>query len=115
MKKLSILLSVSLLLTLGGCQKELEEENFAFRGDWDSPTYALQIYQNGSGVCNSNKLGVPLVCEGRVKIRNNKLIFTSTKDDSSMPRKKFDIDQRPTVDRSGATYMVLDGETFEKR
>lgn len=61
MKKLSTFLSLSLLLLLFGCQQELAEEDLIYRGDWDSATYALQIYSNGYGVCNTRKRGRPYV------------------------------------------------------
>lgn len=114
MKKIFLYVPIGLLLVMMACQKELAEENLLFRGDWDSPHYALQIYQNGSGVCNSNKGLFSTTCDGRVSIKDNKIIFTSNKDHSTMYRKKFDIDQRPSIDQNGVTFMILDGERFVK-
>jgi hypothetical protein len=102
------------VVTLTSCQRELEEEDLIFRGDWDSKTYALQIYSNGYGVCNSSKWG-GLTCEGYVTIREDKIVFTSKKENSTLPRKKFNIDQRPAIDASGNTFMILSGERFDKR
>lgn len=102
------------LLFLLGCQKELAEDDLIYRGDWDSPTYAIQIYSNGYGVCNSKRFG-GLTCEGYVRIRENKIVFTSNKESSTLARKAFRIEQTPAVDPAGNKYMVLDGERFTRR
>ena len=114
MKNVWTLTLLFFLVTLSSCQRELDEEDLIFRGDWDSSTYALQIYSNGYGVCNSRKWG-GLTCEGYVTIKQDKIVFTSNKDKSTLPRKKFNIDQRPTIDANGNTFMILSGERFEKR
>lgn len=101
-------------VTSTSCQRELAEDDLIFRGDWDSKNYALQIYSNGYGVCNTRKWG-GLTCEGYVTVRKDRIVFTSNKDSSTLPRKKFDIHQRPAIDASGITYMILNGERFEKR
>lgn len=115
MRKIFYFLSAMLLLNLIACQKELEEDDLIYRGDWDSKNYAIQIFRNGYGVVNSKKLGVSLTCEGRVSIKEDKIIFTSNVKDSTLPRKRFKINQKPTIDTNGITYMVLDNERFEKR
>jgi hypothetical protein len=102
------------LLLLLGCQKELAEEDLIYRGDWDSPTYALQIYSNGYGVCNSKRFG-GLTCEGYVRIRESKIVFTSNKESSTLARKAFRINESPAIDPNGVKYMVLDGERFTRR
>jgi hypothetical protein len=114
MKKLLPLLIILLSVSLLSCQRELDEEDLIYRGDWDSKTYALQIFSNGYGVCNTRKWG-GLTCEGYVTIRSNKIVFTSNRESSSLPRKKFDIDQRPQIDANGTNFMILDGERFERR
>lgn len=114
MKRLFPIFLLLLSVSITSCQKELAEDDLIFRGDWDSRTYALQIFSNGYGICNTRKWG-GLTCEGSVVIRKDRIIFTSNKDISTLPRKKFNIDQRPAVDANGVTYMILDGERFEKR
>lgn len=113
MKKLSTFPALSLLLLLFGCQQELAEEDLIYRGDWASATYALQIYSNGYGVCNTRKMG-GLTCEGYVTIRRSSIVFTSNTDKSTLGRKRFGIDRPPAIDANGSTYMILNGERFEK-
>lgn len=114
MKNLLPLLLILVSVSLISCQRQLAEEDLIYRGDWDSNTYALQIYSNGYGVCNTRKFG-GLTCEGYVTIRSSKIVFTSNKDTSTLPRKKFDIDQSPQTDANGITFMILDGQRFERR
>lgn len=114
MKTLISLVSLVLLLGIYSCQRPLAEEDLIFRGDWSSSKYALQIYGNGYGVCQSKKWGIGLVCEGYVTITNNRIVFTSTEEHSTLARKKFSIDQLPTTDSSGTVYMILEGDRFEK-
>jgi hypothetical protein len=114
MKHMLVLLFIGISLVLASCQRELDEEDLVFRGDWDSPTYALQIYSNGYGMANSRRLG-GLTVEGRVAVRGDRLIFTSNRENSSLPRKRFRINQRPDVEADGTVYMILDNESFTKR
>ena len=114
MKKLIPLFFLILSGSLISCQRQLDEDDLIYRGDWDSRTYALQIYSNGYGVCNTRKWG-GLTCEGYVTIRSSKIVFTSNKETSSLPRKKFDIDEQPQIDANGVIFMILDGERFERR
>src|SRR5690349_9162302 len=88
-------------------QEELSPENYNFRGSWDSRKYAIQIFSNGYGVLDIRNRGR---CEGNVKIRGNKMIFTSENEDDEIGYKRLDIDQRPTTDSTGVTYMVLEGQ-----
>jgi hypothetical protein len=87
-------------------QEELAPENHDFRGSWDSRKYAIQIFSNGSGNCDIKYRGR---CEGNVRIKGNKMIFTSENENDDVSYKKFHIDQRPVTDSLGVTYMVLDG------
>ena len=96
-----------LLVILGSClQEELAPENYPFRGSWDSEKYALQIFSNGSGFCDIKNRGR---CEGNVWVKGDKLVFMSENDDDEIGYKRFNIDQRPTTDEFGETYMILDG------
>ena len=98
-------------LAISSCQEELGPEDEIFRGTWDSSRYAIQIFQNGYGVCDIKNRGR---CEGNVKIRRGKIIFTSDNESSTVSRKAFDIDVPPTIDANGVEYMVLDGYRFER-
>lgn len=111
MNKYALLYAAGCFLLLTGCQRELDENDWVFSGDWESKHYALQIYRNGYGACNSRKWIVPVTYEGRVKITSNRIVFIDTEDEI---RKRFTIDQRPAKDSSGATFMVLDGERFTR-
>jgi hypothetical protein len=102
-----------LLLMALGCQRELSDEELLYTGDWQSSDYALQIFQNGYGVCNSKKYGVTLHFEGRVKINGNRMVFIDN-EDSALMRKRFRIDQRPATDPNGIIFMILDGQRFER-
>lgn len=106
--------SLFILVSLFSCQKPLEEEYLIFRGQWSSKKYALQIYGNGYGLCQSRKWGVGLVCEGYVTIKSGHIVFTSNQENATLARKKFTIDQKPAIDSSGITYMILEGDRFEK-
>lgn len=113
-KLLTFVCLLVITLSFSSCQKELDEEAHVFLGDWNSKTYALQIYSNGYGICNTKKWG-GLTCDGIVKVKSDRIVFTSKRESSTLLRKKFDIDQLPTVDAAGVTFMILDGERFEKR
>jgi len=101
-----------LLMTLG-CQQKLDSEELIYTGNWQSEKSALQIYQNGYGVCNSRQSGFVLHFQGRVKINGNRMVFVD-EDNSLVLRKRFRIDQPPTADPNGLTYMILDGQRFER-
>lgn len=97
---------------LSSClQEELSPENYEFRGSWDSKRYAIQIFSNGAGVLDIRNRGR---CEGNVWIKGSKMTFMSENDDDEIGYKKFHIDQRPTTDSRGVTYMILDGQRLEK-
>jgi len=103
---------LSLLFVVSSClQEELSPENYDFRGHWDSRKYAIQIYSNGSSVLDIRNRGR---CEGHVKIKGSKMTFWSENDDDEIGYKRFHIDQRPTTDSLGVTYMILDGHRLEK-
>jgi hypothetical protein len=93
-------------------QEELSPENYDFRGSWDSEKYAMQIFTNGSGFLDIKRRGR---CEGKVWVRGDKLVFQSESEDDEVGSKRFHIDQRPTTDTLGVTYMVLDGHRLVKQ
>jgi hypothetical protein len=100
------------ICSLTAClQEELSPENYEFRGNWDSRKYAIQIYSNGYGVCDIRNRGR---CEGNVRIKGNKMIFTSENENNGVAYKRFNIDQRPTTDTLGVTYIILDGHKLVK-
>lgn len=92
-------------------QEELAPENHDFRGSWDSPRYAIQIFSNGSGFCDIKNRGR---CEGNVWINGDKMTFMSENEGDAIGYKRFHIDKRPTVDSQGVIYMILDGHRLEK-
>lgn len=92
-------------------QEELSPENYVFRGSWDSSKYAIQIFSNGSGVCDIKFWGR---CEGKVWIKGDRMTFMSENDDDEVGFKRFHIDQRPVTDSSGVTYMILSGHKLVK-
>jgi len=92
-------------------QEELSPQNYDFRGSWDSSKYAIQIHSNGSGVLDIRNRGR---LEGHVRIRGDKMTFMSENDDDEIGYKRFHIDQRPTTDTLGVTFMILDGHRLEK-
>lgn len=96
-----------ILCSFSSClQEELAPENYDFRGSWDSRKYAIQIFANGSGMCDIKNRGR---CSGNVRIKGNKMIFTSENENDAVAYKRFDIDQRPVTDSLGVTSIVLDG------
>ena len=102
-----------MVCVLSSClQEELDPENYEFRGSWDSEKYAMQIFSNGSGFVDIKNRGR---CEGNVWVRGDKLVFMSENDDDEVGTKRFHIDQRPTTDPQGVTYMVLDGYRLERQ
>ena len=102
-----------MICLLSSClQEELDPENYEFRGSWDSEKYAMQIFSNGSGYVDIRNRGR---CEGNVWIKGNKMTFMSENDDDEVGYKRFTIDERPTTDSQGITYMVLDGYRLVKQ
>ena len=93
-------------------QEELSPENYDFRGSWDSRRYAIQIFSNGAGVLDIRNRGR---CQGNVKIRGSKMIFTSENEEDEIGYKRLDIDQRPTTDSTGVTYMIVEGERLVRQ
>ena len=100
------------LLMMSCFQEDLDPSDYEFRGSWDSPKYAIQIFMNGSATLDIRNRGR---LEGFVKIKNNKMIFTSENESDEIGYKRLDIDQRPTTDADGVTYMVLEGHTLIKQ
>ena len=102
-----------LCLLMTSCfQEDLDPSDYEFRGSWDSPKYAIQIFMNGSATLDIRNRGR---LEGFVKIKNDKMIFTSENEGDEIGYKRLDIDQRPTTDSSGVTYMVLEGHRLIKQ
>ncbi len=110
MKKLLALSFLALSLT--SCQEALSPEDEIFRGIWDNDRYTLEIFQNGYGLCDIRNRGR---CEGNVRIKGDKMVFTSDNKHDTVGRKAFRIDQRPTTDSNGITYMILDGRRFDRQ
>ncbi len=108
-----LLFAVGLLVTALACQRELPEEALSYTGDWQSRDYALQIFRNGYGVCNSIRYGVTIHLEGRVKVEPNRIVFID-EEEPNVGRKRFRINQPPTTDPNGLTFMVLNGQRFER-
>lgn len=105
--------SFIIFCTLTSClQEELSPENYDFRGSWDSRRYAIQIYSNGAGVLDIRNRGR---CEGNVKIKGSKMIFTSENEDDEIGYKRLDINRRPTTDSTGVTYMIVEGERLVRQ
>ena len=104
MKTLYALILIGVLTSC--LQEQLAPENYDFRGSWDSRKYAIQIFSNGSGVLDIRNRGR---CEGHVRISGNKMIFMSENENDEVGYKRLHIDQRPTTDSLGVTYMVVDG------
>lgn len=101
-----------IICTLSSClQEELSPEDYDFRGSWDSRKYAIRIFSNGSGSLDIRNIGR---CEGNVWVKGDKLVFTSENEGDEIGHKRFNIDQRPTTDSLGVTYMILDGHRLEK-
>ena len=50
-----------------------------------------------------------------MKINGDKMTFMSENDEDEVGYKRFNIDQRPTTDSSGVTYMILDGHRLERQ
>jgi hypothetical protein len=113
MQYVRILSAIGLLVTALACQRTLPEEAVVYTGNWQSKDYALQIYRNGYGVCNSKRYGITIHLEGRVKIETSRIVFIDN-DDPNTGRKRFRINQPPTSDPNGLTFMVLDGQRFER-
>jgi hypothetical protein len=102
-----------LCLAMTSCiQEDLDPSDYEFRGSWDSPKYAIQIFMNGSATLDIRRRGR---LEGFVKIKGEKMIFTSENEHDEIGYKRLDIDQRPATDANGVTYMVLEGETLVKQ
>lgn len=103
--------TVLICFVLLSCQEDLDPSDYEFRGSWDSPKYAIQIFMNGSATLDIRNRGT---LRGFVKIRNEKMIFTSENEHDEIAYKRLDIDQRPTIDANGVTYMILEGHRLEK-
>jgi len=94
------------LLSSACLQEDLDPENYEFRGSWDSSRYAIQIFSNGAAYLNVRNRGS---LNGHVKINGNRMSFYSQDENDDIGYRQFRIDQRPTTDANGETYMVLDG------
>lgn len=101
-----------IVITLSSCwQESLDPSDLDFRGSWDSNKYAMQIHKNGYGVLDIKNRGR---CEGNVRVDGSRLIFTSETETDAVGYKRFHIDQRPTTDSLGVSYMILDGHRLER-
>jgi hypothetical protein len=104
--------AIILCLLLTSCiQEDLDPSDYEFRGSWDSSKYAMQIFMNGSATLNIRNRGN---LNGYVKINGDNMTFYSNTEDDAIGYKRFNIDERPTTDGNGITYMVLEGHRLEK-
>jgi hypothetical protein len=101
-----------MILAIFSCQSNLDDNKLIYQGKWESVEHTLIIYSNGKGACIQKKLS--LRCNGYVTITNDKIVFTSSSLDSHVFRVKFTIQEKPSIDGNGITYMMLDGERFEQ-
>lgn len=67
---------------------------------------------NGSATLDIRRRGT---LNGFVKIKGNDMVFISDTEGDEISRKKFHIDQWPTTDSDGTTYMILDGHVMVKQ
>lgn len=110
--KLKYVTGIIFLFATTSCiQEELDPSDYDFRGSWDSSKYAIQIFMNGAATLDIRNRGS---LEGFVKINGDKMVFYSENETDEISYKKFNIDRRPTTDRNGTIYMVLDGHRLEK-
>jgi hypothetical protein len=112
MKSRYTFLLLIVLLTSCFFQESLSPSDYEFRGSWDSRKYAIQIFANGSGSLDVRNRGR---CEGNVRIDGDRMIFISENEDDEIGYKRLHIDQRPTTDSLGNTFMVLNGYTLVKQ
>ena len=111
MKTRYAIIVISISLTSCMFQEELDPVDYDFRGSWDSQKYAIQIFANGYGMVDIKNWGR---CEGNVRINGNKMTFISENEIDAVGYKRFTINQRPTTDSLGVTYMILNGYRLEK-
>jgi hypothetical protein len=100
------------LLLISCLQEDLAPSDYDFRGSWDSRKYAIQIFMNGSATLDIRNLGS---LRGHVKIKGDKMIFTSENETDAIGYKRLDIDQRPATDSTGTTFMILEGQRLVKQ
>jgi hypothetical protein len=115
MKFYYLALSIALTLTLSACslKEPITPQYESYIGLWESDTYVIEIYANGGGIFDSNRLWDPSRIEGRVRFKEDRIVFISMRDDQG-GRRALSIDTPPSerVDPiSGETihYMVLEG------
>jgi hypothetical protein len=94
-----------------GCQEAVDPVYYEYLGLWESSHWRIELYQNGSGLFDSNKWPFQRHIEGWVRINDRKIRIIGEND-----RKVLTIDTPPTVEVDPVTgveytYMVLDGET----
>jgi hypothetical protein len=105
--------TIVIFLLMTSClQEELEPSEYDFRGSWDSRKYAVQIFMNGSATLDIRNRGS---LRGRVKIKGDKMIFTSENENDEIAYKRLHINQRPFADSTGTMFMVLEGQKLVKQ
>jgi len=107
-KYLGYLVFVILLFANCGKQQPLDEADLIYLGEWSSSDYFIEIAANGYGFCQRRNRDS---FEGNVFIKNDKITFQGTGDNSG--RHKFDIDE-PPFEENGEVMMELDGDLFYK-
>lgn len=108
MKNIKAILALSFLsLALLSCEKELDESQLVYVGEWeDFPDHRITINQNGRGEYRYMEPFGPgsdisfMTVEGLVRV-NNEFITIGV-------NQRFTISQEPTVDSFGNTFMILD-------
>ncbi|MEZ4849924.1 MAG: hypothetical protein R3B93_15180 [Bacteroidia bacterium] len=122
MKKSYIPFCLFLMLQLSACvlQKPIAPEYVDYIGEWQSDTYALEIFQNGSATYNSNKLQFarPRNLDGRVKIDGEKIRIIGTSEEEG-GRVRLRIDEPPTIAFDSVSgqeyfYMILEGDELRR-
>lgn len=106
-----LFLLVLVLFLAYGCKKEIEGEDVAYTGYWNSGPGVIQIYQDGRAFYNYSDGSTTEELEGRVIIKDGQLKIKAL-----LKSKKFNIDTEPSEaycpDSAQYTFMVLDGENY---
>ena len=118
MKSIIPILCLLMSIILSSCvlQKPIEPEFIDYIGEWQSDTYAIEIFQNGSATYNSNKLSFtrPRDVEGRVKIDGDRIKVIG---EEGRVRLKIDQEPQTAIDPDTGEeylYMILEGEELRR-
>lgn len=110
MKRFIYLASISLLIFVSSCAKDIDEVNPDYFGYWesiDAPGYREFDINQGTSTYISIEGIKTVSVTGRARIKKNekklKIAF-----------KGFKVDQTPYQDQNGRFMMVVEGVTYEK-